>query len=61
MFDDAPIAFRPQNGGDYPDRHVLADHIAPHQSGLMVHIDHTPERPMSEESDVPALAAVLED
>ncbi len=61
LFDDAPIAFRPQNGGDYPDRHVLADHIAPHQSGLMVHIDHTPERPMSEESDVPALAAVLED
>ncbi|BEV72621.1 NAD(P)H-dependent oxidoreductase [Paludibacterium sp. THUN1379] len=40
LFDDAPIAFRSQNGGDYPDRHVLADHVAPHQSGLLVHIDH---------------------
>ncbi|HEY0294203.1 MAG TPA: NAD(P)H-dependent oxidoreductase, partial [Bordetella sp.] len=38
LFDDEPIAFRPQNGGDYPDRHALADHIAPHQAGLTVHI-----------------------
>jgi len=38
LFDDEPIAFRPQNGGDYPDRHGLAGHIAPDQSGLMVHI-----------------------
>lgn len=37
LFDDAPMAFRPQNGGDYPDHHVLADHIAPNQTGLMVH------------------------
>lgn len=34
LFVDAPIAFRPQNGGDYPDRHVLAAHVAPGQSGL---------------------------
>ncbi len=40
LFDDAPIAFRPQNGGDYPDRHVLADHVTPHLSGLAAHIDH---------------------
>lgn len=38
LFDDQPIAFRPQNGGDYPDRHVLADHVAPDQTGLMAHI-----------------------
>lgn len=38
LFEDEPIAFRPQNGGDYPDRHVLADHIAPNQTGLPVHI-----------------------
>lgn len=38
LFDDSPIAFRPQNGGDYPDRHVLADHILPNQAGLTVHI-----------------------
>lgn len=38
LFDDEPIAFRPQNGGDYPDRHVLADHVAPGQSGFMAHI-----------------------
>lgn len=40
LFDDTPIAFRPQNGGDYPDRHVLADNVAPHLSGLVAHIDH---------------------
>ncbi len=42
LFDDEPIAFRPQNGGDYPGRHVLADHIAPNQSGLTVHIADFP-------------------
>lgn len=61
LFDDAPMAFRPQNGGDYPDRHVLADHIAPHQNGLMAHIDHTSPSPASEDIDVPALAASLEE
>lgn len=38
LFEDAPIPFRPQNGGDYPDRHVLADPVAPGQSGLMAHV-----------------------
>jgi NAD(P)H dehydrogenase (quinone) len=38
LFEDAPVAFRRQNGGDYPDRHVLADHVAPNQTGLTVHI-----------------------
>lgn len=38
LFDDAPIAFRAQNGGDYTDQHVLADHIAPGRTGLMAHI-----------------------
>ncbi|HCT5823786.1 TPA: NAD(P)H-dependent oxidoreductase [Citrobacter sedlakii] len=38
LFDDTPIPFRLQNEGDYPDRHVLADHIAPEQTGLAVHI-----------------------
>ncbi|MBD8898388.1 NAD(P)H-dependent oxidoreductase [Rhodanobacter sp. DHG33] len=41
LFDDAPIAFRPQNGGDYPDRHVLASHVAPDQTGLMAHVADT--------------------
>lgn len=39
LFEDAPIAFRPQNGGDYPDRHVLANHVATNQTGLTAHID----------------------
>ncbi|WP_121498846.1 NAD(P)H-dependent oxidoreductase [Pseudomonas aeruginosa] len=39
LFDDEPIAFRSQNGGDYPNRHVLADHVAPNETGLMAHID----------------------
>ena len=38
LFEDEPIAFRPQNGGDYPDRHVLANHVAPNQTGLMAHV-----------------------
>jgi len=38
LFVDQPIRFRAQNGGDYPDRHVLADHVAPDQSGLLAHI-----------------------
>lgn len=42
LFDDAPIAFRPQNDGDYPDRHVLADHIAPTRTGLAAHIADAP-------------------
>ncbi len=43
LFDDEAIPFRPQNGGDYPDRHVLAGHVAVGQSGLLAHIaDHQP-------------------
>lgn len=38
LFDDAPIPFRTQNGGDYPDRHVLADHLVPDRRGLMAHV-----------------------
>lgn len=38
LFDEAPIPFRRQNDGDYPDGHVLADHVAPGQSGLLAHI-----------------------
>lgn len=38
LLEDEPIAFRPQNGGDYPDRHVLADHVVPDQTGLTAHI-----------------------
>lgn len=38
LFEDEPIAFRPQNGGDYPDRHVLAAHVASEQTGLMAHV-----------------------
>ena len=38
LFDDAPIPFRPQNAGDYPDRHVLADGVAAGTTGLRVHV-----------------------
>ena len=38
LFEDAPIPFRPQNGGDYPDGHVLASHVAVGQTGLEVHV-----------------------
>lgn len=42
LFDETPIAFRRQNGGDYPDRHMLADHVAPGRTGLLAHIDDAP-------------------
>lgn len=35
---DEPVRFRRQNGGDYPDRHTLAPHVAPETSGLPAHI-----------------------
>ncbi len=38
LFDEKPIAFRAQNGGDYPDHHTLADDIAPGESGILLHI-----------------------
>lgn len=38
LFEDAPIPFRRQNGGDYPDGHVLASHVAVGQSGLPAHV-----------------------
>ncbi len=43
LFEDAPITFRPQNGGDYPDGHVLASHVAVGQSGLLAHIAEVPQ------------------
>lgn len=46
LFEDAPIAFRPQNGGDYPDRHVLADHVAPNRTGLTAHIAEAKRPPL---------------
>lgn len=38
LFIEEPIHFRHQNGGDYPDRHTLASHIAPEVSGLPAHV-----------------------
>lgn len=38
LFIDQPIPFRSQNGGDYPDRHVLAAHVAPGMTGIDAHV-----------------------
>lgn len=38
VFDEAPIAFRAQNGGDYPDGHQLRDDVAPGRVGFEAHI-----------------------
>jgi NAD(P)H dehydrogenase (quinone) len=38
LFDDAPIPYRTQNGGDYPDRHLLADDVAPGVTGVRAHL-----------------------
>lgn len=37
LFTDAPVPFRRQNDGDYPDRHVLSENILTNQRGLTVH------------------------
>ncbi|WP_426452426.1 NAD(P)H-dependent oxidoreductase [Paenibacillus sp. S-38] len=38
LFEEEPIPFRRQNGEDYPDRHVLGNHVAVGQTGLLAHI-----------------------
>ena len=38
LFEEDPIAFRSQNGGDYPDRHTLREDIAPSRTGVWVHV-----------------------
>ena len=38
LFEDAPIPFRAQNGGDYPDGHTLADNVAFGDSGFAAHV-----------------------
>jgi NAD(P)H dehydrogenase (quinone) len=38
LFDEAPIAFRSQNGGDYPDRHVLHESVAAELTGFAAHV-----------------------
>lgn len=38
LFEEDPVAFRSQNGGDYPDRHTLRDDIAPGRTGVWAHV-----------------------
>lgn len=38
LFTDAPTPFRAQNGGDFPDRHTMADHVAPGLTGIVAHV-----------------------
>jgi NAD(P)H dehydrogenase (quinone) len=51
LFVDDPIPFRRQNGGDYPDRHTLASHIAAGITGIPAHI-------ASCRTDAPSVAPV---
>lgn len=45
LFDEAPIAFRPQNGGDYTHTNELKPHVAAGQTGIVAHIaDSQPEQ-----------------
>ena len=56
LFDDAPIPFRRQNDGDYPDGHVLADHVAAGLCGLPAHVaDSTTTHRLPAECAVDAL------
>jgi NAD(P)H dehydrogenase (quinone) len=47
LFEEAPIPFRAQNGGDYPDGHVLANDVAVGQSGLPAHVAEMQAVPQS--------------
>ncbi|WP_244613500.1 hypothetical protein [Methylosinus sp. Ce-a6] len=38
LFTEAPNPFRSQNGGDFPDRHTMADHVALGKTGLAAHL-----------------------
>lgn len=38
LFTDAPIPFRAQNKGDYPDKHQLAADVAPGRTGIAAHL-----------------------
>ncbi len=38
LFSDEPIAFRRQNAGDYPDRHVLGSSVLPGLTGFAAHV-----------------------
>ena len=38
LFEEDSIPFRRQNAGDYPNGHVLADHVAIGQTGLPAHV-----------------------
>lgn len=38
LFTDAPIPFRPQNGGDYTPSNELKPHVAVGQTGIMAHV-----------------------
>jgi NAD(P)H dehydrogenase (quinone) len=38
LFEEAPIPFRAQKGGDYTEDYQLKPHVAPGQTGLLAHI-----------------------
>lgn len=44
LFSDEPVAFRRQNAGDYPDRHVLGEGVAPGLTGFAAHVASPEER-----------------
>jgi NAD(P)H dehydrogenase (quinone) len=43
LFIDDPTPFRPQNEGDYTDKHILSPHIAPGITGISAHIATRPD------------------
>lgn len=47
LFDEAPIPFRHQNGGDY-EGHVLAGHLSSGKTGLAIHVDDRSPYPQLE-------------
>jgi NAD(P)H dehydrogenase (quinone) len=55
LFEDAPIPFRHQNGGDYPDGHVLGSHVAVGQSGLPAHLAEMQTSPLQFVVDMASL------
>lgn len=56
LFDDAPIPFRAQNGGDYTDAYELKPHVAPGRTGITAHIADGEQKAVNRAREAGALS-----
>lgn len=56
LFEDSPIAFRPQNGGDYTGTYELKPQVAPGQTGILAHIAESAREQVAQPLEAGALS-----